>query len=109
MDHPIPLIDRQLIQGDHIIVAMVKLHKGCKVKTHDHVSEQFAYVVSGKTLFGVGAEGSPERYEVIVEGGQMIHFPSHVPHSADALEDTIILDMLSPKGDGMGVDRQGAH
>ena len=106
-DHPIPLLHRQVITGDKILVAMVELDKGCKVALHHHDSEQIANVISGRVLWGIGAPGSPERQEFVMVGGQALRLPSNLPHEVEALEDSRILDMLSPPGP-MGVDSQGS-
>lgn len=85
--------------------AYVELAKGCHVASHFHDSEQIAYVVRGKLLWRLGEEGTDGFSEVVVEGGTVIHLPSNVPHSVTALEDAVVLDVLSPPGE-MGVDRQ---
>lgn len=110
-DHPIEFLYRRMIKGEKMLVARVRLEKGCKVATHFHDSEQIAIVLSGRVRWGLGAEGSPERRELEMKGGEVMLLPSNVPHSVDALEDTEIIDVLSPVG-LMGVDRQadqGAH
>jgi hypothetical protein len=43
-----------------------------------------------------------------MQGGEVLHLPSNLPHAVEALEETHILDMLSPPGP-MGVDSQDAH
>lgn len=105
-DNPIDLLHRRKIQGEKMLVARVHLEKGCHVATHSHESEQIAIVLSGRVRWGLGAEGSPERREVEVCGGEVMVLPSNVPHSVDALEETEIIDVLSPIGP-MGVDSQG--
>ena len=80
------------------------LRRGCSVATHHHENEQIAYVVSGKIRFVIGPEDSAESREITVEGGEVMHLPSNVPHSAVALEDSLVLDLFSPPGE-MGVDR----
>lgn len=107
-DNPIQYLRRRMIKGEQMLVAKVSLEKGCHVNTHHHESEQIAIVVSGHVRWGIGAEGSPERKEVEMRGGEVMLLPANVPHSVDALEDTEIIDVLSPPGP-MGVDRQGAH
>ena len=107
-DHPIPLLHRQMVKGDQILAAMVRLEKGCKVALHQHDSEQVAYVISGRVRWGVGGPGSAERKEFEMTGGEVLRLPSNLPHEVEALEETMILDMLAPPGP-MGVDRQGAH
>ena len=104
-DHPIEFLYRRLIKGEKMMVARVRLEKGCHVATHFHESEQIAVVMSGHVRWGVGAEGSAEWREVEMMGGEVMLLPSNVPHSVDALEDSEIIDVLSPVG-LMGVDRQ---
>ncbi|MEA2554578.1 MAG: hypothetical protein QOJ65_2754 [Fimbriimonadaceae bacterium] len=97
-----------MITGEKMMVARVHLEKGCHVATHFHESEQIAIVVSGRVRWGLGGEGTPERREVEMRGGEVMLLPSNVPHSVDALEDTEIIDVLSPVGP-MGVDSQRGH
>ncbi|MCC6322490.1 MAG: cupin domain-containing protein [Phycisphaerales bacterium] len=106
VDHPRPLIDRRRIIGDNMMVSEVFLHKGFRLETHQHANEQFGVVLSGRIRFGLGAEGSPERREATLAGGQVIRFPANFPHSAEALEDTLILDLFSPPSEGTGVDQK---
>ena len=107
-DSPIPLLSRQAVRGDNILAAMVKLEKGCKVALHNHTSEQFAYILSGRVKWGLGAPGTPERREFEAGEGELLRLPSDLPHEVEALEDTQILDILSPPGP-MGIDNQRAH
>ena len=106
-DQPIDLLDRRRIFGEKILVAEVVLHKGCYVPTHAHENEQIAVVVSGVVRFGVGDEDGTERRGVIVRGGEVLHLPSNVPHSAEALEDAVVYDLFSPPARQMGVDQIG--
>jgi len=103
-DQPIALLDRNITEGEQMLVAKVVLHPGCEVAVHQHVSEQMAIIVSGKVKWILGKE----RSEVIVEGGNVVHLPSNYPHGVVAIEETHIFDILSPKG-AMGVDSQDAH
>ena len=63
--------------------------------------------VSGRARWGLGAPESAERREFEMTSGEVLHLPSNLPHEIEALEETMILDMLAPPGP-MGVDRQ-AH
>jgi len=103
-DHPIALLERRRILGERMMVAQIHLDQGCTVDRHAHENEQISVVLAGRLRFLVG-EGASER-EVIVAGGEVLHLPSNVPHAAEALEDTLALDLVSPPG-AMGVDRQG--
>ena len=107
-DHPIPLLHRQMLRGEQILVAMVNLEAGCKVARHHHASEQIAYLISGRVRWGLGEPGTVERREFEMTGGEILHLPSNLPHEVEALEETHILDMLSPPGP-MGVDSQDVH
>ena len=104
-DHPISLLTRQKVTGERILVARVHLLPGCKVALHQHESEQIACVLSGRVRWGIGDPSSEDRQELEMIGGQVLHLPSNLPHEVTALEETWILDLLSPPG-AMGVDSQ---
>jgi quercetin dioxygenase-like cupin family protein len=88
------------------MISHVTLQRGCRVPTHSHANEQFSCVLSGRLRFGVGAEGSPGRREVVVGPGEVMHLLPNVPHSADAEEDTVVLDIFSPPSERTGIDRR---
>jgi quercetin dioxygenase-like cupin family protein len=104
-DNPVPLLHRQMIKGDKMLAAMIRLEAGCKVALHHHESEQIAYVISGHVRWGVGDPGTPERREFEMGGGEVLRLPSNLPHQIEALAESTILDMLAPPGQ-MGVDQQ---
>ncbi len=84
-------ITRQMLNGKHTTVARIWLARGAIVPRHHHESEQFSLILSGALKFFFGGE------EKIVRGGEMVFIPSNVPHSAEALEDTVDLDIFSPR------------
>ncbi len=86
------------------MLARVKLAKGCHVALHSHENEQFAYVISGLVRWRLGEDG-PAQKIFEMSAGEVLHLPSNLAHSVDALEDTLILDILSPPG-AMGIDKQ---
>ena len=87
------LLDRRLITGDRMMLAHVYLKKGCIVPKHSHENEQLTYVLEGCLRFWLG----DDQQEVVdVHGGQVLHLPSQVPHKAEALEDTLDLDVFDP-------------
>lgn len=96
---------RRRIIGENVMLSQVLLRSGCHVPTHAHENEQFAFVVSGALRFGLGAEGTKDRRDLIVRGGEVLHLPPNLPHSADALEDTLVLDIFSPPSEKTGIDR----
>lgn len=106
-DRPMALLERRRIVGERVMLSYVTLKKGCVVPSHAHENEQFACVMSGRARFEVGSgEGSARRNLVLV-GGEVLHFPSNVPHAAEALEDTVVLDVFSPPSEKTGIDRNG--
>jgi quercetin dioxygenase-like cupin family protein len=80
-----PLLDRRLITGDRMMLAHVYLKKGCIVPKHSHENEQLTYILEGALRFWIGED---QKEEVIVRAGEVLHIPSHVPHKAEALEET---------------------
>src|SRR6476469_10243775 len=88
-----PLLDRKLITGDRMMLAHVYLKKGCIVPKHHHENEQITYILEGALRFHIGED---QKEEVIVRAGEVLHIPSNVPHMAEALEDTLDVDIFSP-------------
>src|SRR5678816_1301892 len=86
-------LDRRLITGHHIMLAHVYLKKGSVVPQHNHHNEQITYILDGALRFWIGEDES----EVIdVRAGEVLHIPSMVKHKAEALEDTLDVDIFSP-------------
>jgi quercetin dioxygenase-like cupin family protein len=86
-------LDRKLITGDAMMLAQVFLKKGCVVPRHQHHNEQFTFIVEGALRFFIGED---EAEEVVVRAGEVLHIPSNVWHKAEALEDTLDMDIFSP-------------
>ncbi len=87
------MLDRRLITGDRMMLAHVYLKKGAIVPRHSHENEQLTYILEGALRFWIGEDES----EVMdVRAGEVLHIPSHVPHKAEALEDTLDVDIFSP-------------
>ncbi|PHQ82032.1 MAG: hypothetical protein COB69_02990 [Phycisphaera sp.] len=85
-----PLIDRQRIIADKMMISRVLLHKGFRVERHQHANEQIAVVLSGKVNFLLGEAGTDGEYTKTLTAGQAIVLPANVPHGAEAIEDTLI-------------------
>src|SRR5919201_6054231 len=87
------MLDRRLITGDRMMLAHVYLKKGCVVPQHRHENEQLTYVLEGALRFWIG----DDRSEVLdVRAGEVLHIPSNIAHEAEALEDTLDVDVFSP-------------
>ena len=86
-------LDRRLITGDRIMLTHVYLKKGAIVPRHSHENEQITYILEGGLRFWIG----PDESEVIdVLAGEVLHIPSQVQHKAEALADTLDVDVFSP-------------
>ena len=85
-----PLLQRQFVFGQEIMLARVLLKKGCIVPLHTHPNEQLTYIVEGALKFYI------EGKEIVVHAGEVLCIPSNMPHKAEALEDTVDLDVFTP-------------
>jgi quercetin dioxygenase-like cupin family protein len=87
------MLERRLITGERMMLAHVYLKKGCIVPKHSHENEQITYILEGALKFWIGEDGSEE---ITVRAGEVLHLPSNVPHKAEALEETLDVDIFSP-------------
>lgn len=85
-----PLFARRVVHGERLTVARVYLKKGCKVPLHSHENEQISNVLEGALRFEIGGQ------ELTVGAGELVRIPPNVPHLAEALEDTVGLDIFNP-------------
>jgi quercetin dioxygenase-like cupin family protein len=87
------MLERRLITGERMMLAHVYLKKGCIVPKHSHENEQLTYILEGALKFWIGEDGAEE---ITVRAGEVLLIPSHVPHKAEALEETLDVDVFSP-------------
>ena len=85
-----PLIYRQLIVGDNIMIARVLLKRDAFVPMHSHLNEQVTYILEGALKFLIQGK------EIVVAAGEVLTIPAGMPHEAVALEDTVDLDVFTP-------------
>jgi quercetin dioxygenase-like cupin family protein len=85
-----PLLQRQFVVGQEIMLARVLLKKGCIVPEHSHHNEQLTYILEGTLKFWIDGR------EIDVHAGEVLCIPAHMPHKAEALEDTVDLDVFTP-------------
>jgi quercetin dioxygenase-like cupin family protein len=90
VEHLNPLIDRQFVYGEKSMLARLILRAGCVVPTHSHENEQITYILEGALKFTL------EGKEHVVSAGEILVIPANVPHGAEALEDTVDLDIFCP-------------
>ena len=89
-EHLNPLLDRQFVAGEKSMLARLLLRKGCVVPLHSHENEQISYILEGALKFSLQGK------DIIVRAGEILVIPATVPHSAEALEDTVDLDVFCP-------------
>jgi quercetin dioxygenase-like cupin family protein len=85
-----PLFQRHFVVGQNIMLARVLMKKGCIVPQHSHHNEQLTYILEGALKFWIDGR------EIVVHAGETLCIPSNMPHKAEALEDTVDLDVFSP-------------
>ena len=88
-----PDLHRRLIPAERMTIGHVYLDKGCVVPLHSHENEQLTYILEGTLRFW---HGDDDAEVVDVHEGEVLHIPAHVPHRAEALEDTLDVDVFSP-------------
>ncbi len=76
-----------------MMIAHVYLKKGCIVPMHEHHNEQLTYVLEGALRFRLGNNGEQV---VDVRSGEVLCIPRNLPHEAEALEDTLDVDVFNP-------------
>ncbi|HJY34188.1 MAG TPA: cupin domain-containing protein [Vicinamibacterales bacterium] len=84
------VISRKIVTGEKEMLSQIYLKRGAVVPMHKHEAEQLTYVLQGSIRFLVGGE------DVTVREGEVLLIPSWVEHQAEALDDTLTLDIFSP-------------
>lgn len=85
-----PLFQRQFVVGEDIMVARVLMKKGCIVPLHSHYNEQVTYILEGALKFWIDGK------VIVVHAGEVLTIPRNMPHKAEAMEDTVDLDIFNP-------------
>ena len=85
-----PGLARQMVVGESLMLSRVYLKKGVVVPEHSHVNEQLTYILEGALKFWIDGK------ELVVHAGEVLAIPPHMPHKAEALEDTVDLDVFYP-------------
>ena len=85
-----PLFERQLIVGQDVMLARILLRKGCIVPLHSHDNEQLSTILEGALKFWIDGK------EIVVGPGEVLTIPPNMPHKAEALIDTLGIDVFYP-------------
>lgn len=88
------IVSQKVIGGTREMLAQIYLKRGALVPVHTHESEQMTYVLQGALRVVVDGE------EFIVREGEVLHIPARAWHQAEALDDTLELDIFSPVREG---------
>ena len=81
---------KNLVHGERTHLTQVKLKQGAVVPEHQHPQEQTGYLISGRMRFFSGDN------ETIVTAGDCWNFAGGEMHGAEALEDSVVVEMFSP-------------
>ncbi len=81
---------KTLVHGEKSLLGHFRLEKGAHIPTHQHPHEQTGYLLSGKIAFVVEGES------ILAEPGDSWCIPGNVPHSADVLEECLLIEVFSP-------------
>jgi quercetin dioxygenase-like cupin family protein len=76
-----------------MMIAHVYLATGAIVPKHSHHNEQITYILEGRLRFWFGDD---ESEQLDVGAGEVLTIPPHLPHRAEALEDTLDVDVFTP-------------
>jgi quercetin dioxygenase-like cupin family protein len=85
-----PLLGRHFVVGQNVMLARVLLKQGCIVPEHSHHNEQITYILEGALKFWIDGQ------EIVVNAGEVLTIPPNMPHRAEALVDTVDLDIFNP-------------
>jgi len=81
---------KTLTYGQRTLFSEFRFEKGAVIPVHAHVHEQTGYVVKGAMRFTVAGE------VILAKPGDSWNLPSNVPHGAEALEESVVIEVFSP-------------
>lgn len=83
-------LSRQVIHGEKATLSRLTLKAGADIARHDHMNEEYCWVLSGALEYRMDDE------TIVVRAGEIIVVPSKMPHAIVALEDTACVDFFAP-------------
>ncbi len=81
---------RVVLDGEKMMLVEVHFEPGAVGNVHKHLHEQATRVISGRIRFIL------DGLERIVAAGEYLLIPSQTLHGAEALEESLLLDIFSP-------------
>lgn len=82
-----------LAVGEKSMITRVHLKPGDRIPSHSHPNEQSGYMVSGRMRLKFG------EFDEVLEPGDSYTIPGGMEHSADALEESMVIDFFVPPRD----------
>ncbi len=79
-----------LVYGEKTLMSQFKIARGSGVPAHSHPHEQTGTLISGRLRFNVDGEIFD------TEAGDSWCLPGGVEHAAEALEDSVVIEVFSP-------------
>jgi quercetin dioxygenase-like cupin family protein len=84
---------KAIVYGEKTLMTEFLLKSGSTLPSHDHIYEQTGYLVSGKILMTF----EDKTFEV--NPGDSWNIPGGTTHSARVLEDSVAIEVFSPRRD----------
>ena len=84
---------KPMLAGDCLAMLQIRMARGVSSGMHAHSHESILYVISGSLRTVVGGE------VMVVHAGQACRQPKDVPHSVEALEDSLFIEVKAPVPD----------
>ena len=81
---------KSCVHGERTHLTEVRLAKGAVVPEHQHPQEQTGYLISGSLRFIIDGEAT------VAKPGTSWSLPAGISHGAEALEDTVVIEVFSP-------------
>ena len=79
-----------LVHGEKTLMGQFRIAKGSAIPAHSHPHEQTGIMLSGRLRFKVDGQIKD------VEPGDSWCLPGGVEHSAEALADSVVVEVFSP-------------
>jgi quercetin dioxygenase-like cupin family protein len=86
-----PTTVRKVLHSAQMTIAKLRIQKDAVVPEHHHINEQVVNVEKGALLFNIGGG------QQVVKAGESLVIPPNVPHGVVALEDTVVIDLFTPR------------
>jgi quercetin dioxygenase-like cupin family protein len=84
---------KTLVYGEKTLMTEFLLEKGAVLANHCHPQEQTGYLVSGHMILTIGDDVEE------IRSGDSWMIPGNVEHHAKILEDSVALEVFSPRRD----------